>query len=54
MLDAVARTLRLDGAERQHLYRLADVPDGTAGEESRERIAWLLAHPEAAATDHRH
>ncbi|WP_433232359.1 helix-turn-helix transcriptional regulator [Actinomadura formosensis] len=34
VLDAVARTLRLDGAERQHLYRLADVPDGTAGEEA--------------------
>lgn len=27
VLDAVARTLRLDGAEREHLYRLADVPD---------------------------
>jgi transcriptional regulator with XRE-family HTH domain len=26
ILDAVARTLRLDQAERQHLYRLADVP----------------------------
>ncbi|MEV5830090.1 helix-turn-helix transcriptional regulator [Spirillospora sp. NPDC052242] len=27
VLDAVARTLRLDGAEREHLYRLAEVPD---------------------------
>jgi len=26
VLDAVARTLRLDPAEREHLYRLADVP----------------------------
>ncbi|SEG87927.1 Helix-turn-helix domain-containing protein [Thermomonospora echinospora] len=26
VLDAVARTLRLDAAEREHLYRLADVP----------------------------
>jgi transcriptional regulator with XRE-family HTH domain len=26
VLDAVARTLRLDLAEREHLYRLADVP----------------------------
>ena len=29
VLDAIARTLRLDGAERAHLFRLADVP-GTA------------------------
>jgi transcriptional regulator with XRE-family HTH domain len=26
VLDAVARTLRLDQAEREHLYRLADMP----------------------------
>lgn len=26
MLDAVARTLRLDAPEREHLYRLAEVP----------------------------
>jgi transcriptional regulator with XRE-family HTH domain len=26
ILDAVARTLRLDQAEREHLYRLADLP----------------------------
>jgi hypothetical protein len=26
VLDAVARTLRLDQAEREHLYRLADIP----------------------------
>src|SRR5215467_12971930 len=29
VLDAVARTLRLDHAEREHLYRLADVPEVT-------------------------
>ena len=27
VLDAIARTLRLDQAEREHLYRLADVPE---------------------------
>ncbi|MCP9947475.1 helix-turn-helix transcriptional regulator [Actinomadura madurae] len=32
VLDAVARTLRLDGAEREHLYRLADVPDAAVEE----------------------
>ena len=26
ILDAVARALRIDQAEREHLYRLADVP----------------------------
>src|SRR5262245_15206489 len=26
VLDAVARTLRLDQPEREHLYRLADIP----------------------------
>ncbi|WP_261575350.1 helix-turn-helix transcriptional regulator [Frankia gtarii] len=31
VLDAVARTLRLDDAERQHLYRLADVPQAQRG-----------------------
>ena len=30
VLDAIARTLRLDATERGHLFRLADVP-GTAG-----------------------
>jgi transcriptional regulator with XRE-family HTH domain len=29
VLDAIARTLRLDRAEREHLYRLADVPTVT-------------------------
>lgn len=27
VLDAIARTLKLDQPEREHLYRLADVPD---------------------------
>jgi transcriptional regulator with XRE-family HTH domain len=31
VLGAVARTLRLDAAEREHLYRLADVPRPPAG-----------------------
>jgi MmyB-like transcription regulator ligand binding domain/Helix-turn-helix domain len=30
VLDSVARTLLLDPHERQHLFRLADAPDGTA------------------------
>ncbi|HEY2551051.1 MAG TPA: helix-turn-helix transcriptional regulator [Streptosporangiaceae bacterium] len=29
VLDAVARTLRLDQPEREHLYRLADIPEAT-------------------------
>ncbi len=31
VLGAVAQTLRLDHAERQHLYRLADMAEGAAG-----------------------
>ena len=31
VLDAIAQTLRLDRAERQHLYRLADVADAAGG-----------------------
>src|SRR5579863_5754258 len=30
VLDAVARTLRLDSVERQHLFRLAEIPDAAA------------------------
>ena len=41
VLDAVARTLRLDEAEREHLYRLAEVPEATPAPE-----ADLLAVPE--------
>ena len=43
VLGAVARTLRLDPAEREHLFRLADVPDAagppglTAAAASRSR-----------------
>ncbi|MFD9128786.1 helix-turn-helix transcriptional regulator [Kitasatospora sp. NPDC059571] len=33
VLGAVGRTLRLDGAEREHLFRLAGVSPGTAPEE---------------------
>ena len=33
VLDAVARTLLLDPHERDHLFRLADVPDGTGRQE---------------------
>src|ERR1700728_2436422 len=32
VLEAVARTLQLDDVERQHLFRLADVPDTTTAE----------------------
>jgi transcriptional regulator with XRE-family HTH domain len=32
VLDAIARTLRLDPAEREHLYRLGDVPAIPAGD----------------------
>jgi transcriptional regulator with XRE-family HTH domain len=31
VLDAIARTLKLDAAEREHLYRLADVPEVPQG-----------------------
>ncbi|TDD74747.1 helix-turn-helix transcriptional regulator [Actinomadura rubrisoli] len=34
VLDAVARTLRLDGTEREHLYRLAEVPDAAPPDEN--------------------
>jgi transcriptional regulator with XRE-family HTH domain len=43
VLTAVARTLRLDQAEREHLYRLADIPDaasaGGASAESCPQVA---------------
>jgi transcriptional regulator with XRE-family HTH domain len=53
VLDAVARTLRLDHAEREHLYRLADVafPAAPAGgcdhvaEEVREILDGLVPLP---------
>ena len=42
VLEAVARTLQLDAIERQHLFRLAEVPDTTHPDEQR---------PGAAAAD---
>jgi transcriptional regulator with XRE-family HTH domain len=41
VLDAVARTLKLDQPEREHLYRLAEVPEAAPAPE-----ADLLAVPE--------
>ncbi|WP_218007427.1 helix-turn-helix transcriptional regulator [Nocardia otitidiscaviarum] len=35
ILDAIARSLRLDGAERAHLYRLAEVPIPTTATRAR-------------------
>ncbi len=39
VLDAVARTLKLDQPEREHLYRLADVPEAAVAAEGAARIA---------------
>jgi transcriptional regulator with XRE-family HTH domain len=39
VLDAVARTLRLDQAEKEHLYRLADIPAVAAPDGDRQRLA---------------
>jgi transcriptional regulator with XRE-family HTH domain len=39
VLDAVARTLMLDQPEREHLYRLADVPEAAAIAEDAAKIA---------------
>ncbi|MFJ9814787.1 helix-turn-helix transcriptional regulator [Streptomyces sp. NPDC101151] len=38
VLDAVARTLRLDPAEREHLYRLAEVPFDPAPQDLTRRV----------------
>src|ERR1039457_4386500 len=38
VLDAVARTLKLDQPEREHLYRLADVPDVVAAPEAGRQV----------------
>src|SRR5215467_8404131 len=47
VLEAVARTLRLDAIERQHLFRLAEAPDTTYPDESgpllRPQIQVVLA-----------
>jgi transcriptional regulator with XRE-family HTH domain len=34
VLDSVARTLRLDAIERQHLFRLAEIPDDKPGSQT--------------------
>ena len=39
VLDAVARTLMLDQPEREHLYRLADVPEAVAAAEEAATVA---------------
>src|SRR5215470_16150300 len=39
VLDAVARTLKLDQPEREHLYRLADVPEAAAAALGAAQIA---------------
>src|SRR5512136_2647243 len=39
VLDAVARTLRLDQPEREHLYRLADVPEAASATEEAAQVA---------------
>ncbi len=39
VLDAVARTLKLDQPEREHLYRLADVPEVTAVTQEAAQLA---------------
>src|SRR5258708_18886115 len=39
VLDAVARTLKLDQPEREHLYRLADVPEAAAAAEEAAQVA---------------
>ena len=39
VLDAVARTLKLDQPEREHLYRLADVPEAAVAAEGAAQIA---------------
>jgi transcriptional regulator with XRE-family HTH domain len=39
VLNAVARTLRLDQPEREHLYRLADVPEAAQAPEACQLLA---------------
>ena len=38
VLDAVAKTLRLDPVERQHLFRLAEAPDAAAPDDGRQLL----------------
>lgn len=44
VLEAIAKTLRLDPVERQHLFRLAEVPDAAAADDR-----CLLLRPEIQA-----
>ncbi|GAA4588866.1 helix-turn-helix transcriptional regulator [Planotetraspora phitsanulokensis] len=47
VLDAIARTLRMDSAEREHLYRLADLPEVVepgADDELDPEIHQILGH----------
>ncbi|MGW4774822.1 MmyB family transcriptional regulator [Nocardia sp. NPDC004278] len=46
VLNAVARTLSLDAAEKAHLYRLADVPTAHAGTALPEELQVILDHLE--------
>ncbi len=55
VLDAVARTLLLDPHERDHLFRLADAPDGTGRESAtpcRPRLSccWISSSPSRPAS----
>ena len=59
VLDAIARTLRLDAIERGHLFRLADVPGATATASCEEcslppevqRILDSVPYPASVLTD---
>ncbi len=42
VLDAIARTLKLDQPEREHLYRLADVPEARAAEQEAAQVAEVV------------
>ena len=48
VLDAIARTLLLDAAEREHLYRLADMPEiahlGDDGDRLDAEVHTILSH----------
>ncbi len=44
VLDAIARTLKLDEPEREHLYRLADVPDATAPADAEALLGPEIQH----------
>ncbi len=52
VLDAVARTLKLDQPEREHLYRLAEVPEATAAASARRRQPAVMRAEHALAVVH--